>query len=321
MWISRLVLGVVVALVVTACGPAGDSVESVGPSATTMGTAPSASVEIDVPSPVAPSATALASPSGPGHFEGLVDIGGRSLFLECDGAGAPTLILDAGLSGDSGNWGRVGFLPLLTPISRWCVYDRANRGRSDPDPRMRTSADIVDDLKALLDSANLEPPYVLVGHSFGGYNVRLFASEFPDEVAGMVLMDTVTPGFVVGQEALLTPDQWAVEADSYRGRTEPYVDFLASGIEVAEAEPPPDRLPVLVVAATERHAGNVSWPAEWPGAKLDRLWDQEQSALAKLTPNTTLVVAEDTAHRIHVQRPEFMADLIATFMADVRSRK
>jgi len=89
---------------------------------------------------------------------------------------------------------------------------------------------------------------------------------------------------------------------------------------VAAADPPDDHVPILVVAATERHAGNVSWPADWPGAELDALWDLEQEALAELTLNATLVTAEDTAHRIHIQRPDYMADLIATFVDEIRSK-
>jgi pimeloyl-ACP methyl ester carboxylesterase len=311
-------IAVLATLVLAAgCSPTASPPASMTPSEATSEEAPSTPPS-NAPTS-SPAAEASGPPSGPGHFAGSIDIGGRSLFLECEGEGGPTMILDAGLGGDSGNWSRVGFLPRLTPLGRWCVYDRANRGRSDADPRMRTSADIVEDLHALTVAAQLEPPYVLIGHSFGGYNVRLYASTYPDEVAGLVLMDTVTPEFVAGQETLLTPEQWVIEAESYRGNTEPYIDFLASGDEVAQADPLPSLLPILVVAATERHAGNVSWPADWPGAELDKLWDQEQRGLGALTSRGTLVIAADTAHRIHIQRPDYMAGLIADFLGVVRA--
>ena len=318
----RQTLAVLIVVAATAgCGGASpsDSPAMAGASRASPTSAQASASSTSQPDASPSSAAAAATPAGPGPFAGSVDIGGRSLFLECDGEGSPTMILDAGLGGDSGNWSRVGFLPLLSPIGRWCVYDRANRGRSDADPRMRTSADIVEDLHALTVAAQLEPPYVLVGHSFGGYNVRLFASRFPEEVAGLVLMDTVTPGFVTGQEALLTPDQWAIEATTYRGKTEPFIDFLASGDEVAAADPLPSLLPILVVAATERHAGNASWPADWPGDALDELWDQEQRGLAALTSRGSLIVAADTAHRIHIQRPDYMAGLIGDFIDVVRA--
>ena len=278
--------------------------------------APSAAAKSSAP---APSANSEATPAGPGHFAAQVDIGGRSLFLECDGGGGPTIVLDAGLGGDSGIWGRTGFLPLLSPISRWCVYDRANRGLSDADARPRTSSDIVDDLHALLGAAELASPYLLVGRSFGGYNVRLYASRYPDEVAGVVLIDTVTPGFIDGLEARLTPDQWKIEAASYRGGVEPYLDFLASGDEVAAADPPPADVPLLVIAATDRHLGSEDWPADWPGPGLNALWDAEQQLLAGLTPGGRLVVAEDTAHLVQIQRPEYTAGLLADVIEEIRA--
>ena len=170
---------------------------------------------------------------------------------------------------------------------------------------MRTSADIVDDLHALTGAAELEPPFVLIGHSFGGYNVRLFQSRYPDEVAGLVLMDTVTPGFVAGQEALLTPDQWAIEAATYLGRTEPYIDFLASGDEVAAADPPdepcsrswwsPPRSGTPAMCRGRRTGRARSWT---------RCGIRSSEASPSLDARTrTLVIAADTAHRIHIQRP------------------
>jgi pimeloyl-ACP methyl ester carboxylesterase len=77
----------------------------------------------------------------------------------------------------------------IAPFARVCTYDRAGLEWSDPAPTARTSQQIVNELHALLANAGIEPPYVMVGHSFGGLNVRLYASQFPEEVAGLVLVD------------------------------------------------------------------------------------------------------------------------------------
>ena len=117
----------------------------------------------------------------------LVDVGDHRLHLIRKGTGAPTVVLDAGLAGFSLDWGLV--YPAVARFTTVCAYDRAGYGWSERGPAPRTSERIVDELRALLQTAGVEPPYVLAGHSFGGYNVRLFADRYPDEVAGMVLVD------------------------------------------------------------------------------------------------------------------------------------
>ena len=117
-----------------------------------------------------------------------VDIGGaRSMNLYCSGSGAPTVIFDSGLSDWGFTWALVQ--PAVAARQRACVYDRAGLGYSDPSGRPGTSPNIVEDLHALLSAAQIAPPYLLVGHSFGGMNVRLYADRYFDEVAGMVLVD------------------------------------------------------------------------------------------------------------------------------------
>jgi pimeloyl-ACP methyl ester carboxylesterase len=120
----------------------------------------------------------------PGEF---VDVGGYRLHINSTGYGGPTVILDAGLTGWSLDWSWVQ--PKVAKFTRVCSYDRAGYGWSDTGPVPRDSRQMVRELHALLEKAGVPGPYVLVGHSFGGYNVRLFAHEYPTETAGIVLVD------------------------------------------------------------------------------------------------------------------------------------
>jgi pimeloyl-ACP methyl ester carboxylesterase len=117
-----------------------------------------------------------------------VDIGGRTLNIFCSGEGSPAVVFDSGGNQPGYSWALVQ--PEVAKSTRACWYDRAGYGWSDPAPRPRTSADIADDLHKLLRAAGVRPPYVLVGHSFGGFNVRVFAARNRSEVAGMVLVDS-----------------------------------------------------------------------------------------------------------------------------------
>ncbi len=120
----------------------------------------------------------------------LIDVGGRRMNLYCVGRGSPAVILESGFGSAMWTWGYVQ--SQLGTISKTCTYDRAGYGFSDPGPLPRDAASIAADLHTLLTSAGISPPYILVGHSLGGYHVRYFADRYPDEVAGLVLIDPAT---------------------------------------------------------------------------------------------------------------------------------
>lgn len=111
----------------------------------------------------------------------------RRLNLYCTGKGSPTVVFDSGLGGDMADWALVQ--PAVAAETRACSYDRAGLGFSDPSPKPRSSANMVSDLHRLLRAARIKPPYVLVGHSMGGMNIKLYAEKYLSEVAGLVFVD------------------------------------------------------------------------------------------------------------------------------------
>jgi pimeloyl-ACP methyl ester carboxylesterase len=121
----------------------------------------------------------------------LVDVGGYQLHLYCTGAGSPTVILDALFPGTVSNWVRVQ--PEIAKTTHVCAYDRAGQGWSDSGPEPRDAEQQARELHTLLTNAGIAGPYILVGHSLGGLSVRMFADQYPDEVAGMVLIEGTNP--------------------------------------------------------------------------------------------------------------------------------
>lgn len=139
-------------------------------------------------------AAAGAAPQGPPPYPmpgSLVDIGGYRLHLYCTGPEAPvpgpTVILESGLGGTVYDWSRVQ--PEVAGFARVCSYDRAGHGWSERSPRPRTAAYMAEELAALLDAAALPRPYLLAGHSLGGFTVRGYAHRHPGRVAGLLLLD------------------------------------------------------------------------------------------------------------------------------------
>src|SRR5215204_2619375 len=200
-----------------------------------------------------------------GDFTETIDIGGRALFLTCAGEGAPTVIIDHGQWGSSAD-----MVPLQRELSRdtrVCLYDRAGMGQSDPPATPitapRTAADVVADLHALLDAADVPGPYVLVGQSAGGTFVQLYARTYPDDVAGVVTMNAVPPAdpWLDESAPLMTEQERADELAYYAGGegTEDF-DWNTSFAQL-DAAGPPSAVPVLVLisTATECESADDMW--------------------------------------------------------------
>jgi pimeloyl-ACP methyl ester carboxylesterase len=182
------------------------------------------------------------------------DIGGRSLFMVCLGAAdsdLPTVIAESGLGGNSSHFGPL--VPLLAAAPfRSCAYDRAGMGQSDPPadgaetgPRPVTLEDGVDDLHALLGAAGIEPPYLLVGWSIGGWYVRAYAARYPDEVAGIVLLDATHPDEVARLSAVLPPA---------RDDEEPRIAAVRQLLANIDTDPPSAPIGWLDLAASGEEA-------------------------------------------------------------------
>jgi len=121
----------------------------------------------------------------------LIDVGGHRLHLNCTGTGSPTVVLEPGAGGTSSDLGWIA--PAVAHDTRVCVYDRAGRGWSEPADTPQDGAQIATDLHTLLHRGNVPGPYVMAGHSFGGLYALTFAARYPDEVAGLVLVDSTAP--------------------------------------------------------------------------------------------------------------------------------
>jgi pimeloyl-ACP methyl ester carboxylesterase len=121
----------------------------------------------------------------------LIDVGGFKLHLNCAGHGSPAVVMDAALGGSSISWSLIQ--PAIARVTRACSYDRAGFGWSEAGPMPRTAGRIAGELHVLLERGGVTPPYVLVGHSFGGLVTRIFAARYAGETAALILVDPAHP--------------------------------------------------------------------------------------------------------------------------------
>jgi pimeloyl-ACP methyl ester carboxylesterase len=213
----------------------------------------------------------------------LVDIGGgRSLYLNCVGSGSPTVILEAGFGGTTNNWSAVQ--DPLGRTTRTCAYDRAGLGNSLPIPGVHDAGHEIADLQSLLQRAKVAPPYVLVGHSYGGLLARLYARAHPQETAGIVLVDAM----VRDQDRRMHRLWRAVPASP---PVQDGVDLRAGEALDAKGRALPD-VPLAVVTAG---VADPQIPARVRPA-LEAAWARMQDELAAMSPDRLHVVAARSSH-------------------------
>jgi pimeloyl-ACP methyl ester carboxylesterase len=276
----------------------------------------------------------------------LVDVGGHKMHISCTGDGSPTVILDSGLGDSYLSWHKVQ--PEIGKFTRVCSYDRAGLGYSEPSSRPRSSRVIAEELHELLQAAGVAPPYVIVGHSMGGYDVRLFTSMNPKEVAGMVLVDASHPDqenrfpaelknmegswqretqFVAYSMPFGVPrllalcDDDAVDraadcnARTARERLAEIQAFPESAAQTASTGPFGD-LPLAVLSHDPEKMSN-DLPLDL-AKSVNQLWVKMQEDLAHLSTRGTQTVAKNSGHYIQIDRPDVVIDAIRNVVDQAR---
>lgn len=230
----------------------------------------------------------------------LVSVGEHRLRIECRGTGSPTVVLDAGLAQTRQTWDTLE-LREIEKFTRVCTYDRAGLGESEkPKLEKRTSELIVRELRALLKEAGENKPFLLVGHSFGGLNTRLYASHFPEEVAGLVLIDSIHEDQCEPNPALTLEDQEKYVAQ-LRDASSEHVDILESCREIRRS-PPLSPVPLVVLSSDN----NLLSPDRFEREMHEKI----QKSLAQLVPDSKFLVVEGSGHFIQNDKPEVIINNI-----------
>lgn len=274
--------------------------------------------------------------AGSGEAPGLLlDVGGYRLHINCEGYGTPAVVFDAGLGGHSVEWRAV--VNRVREFTRVCTYDRAGYGWSDSGRLPRTSSTIANELYLLLNALDFEGPFILAGHSYGGYNMQLFARRYPYLAAGLVLVDSSHPAQV---ERFMAPPfnlntapkaRWGmvkfgkapkphpslpdaarrlVRQQMNRRRTRralahEFLGFRESARELRDAQ---DLIQIPVVVLSR---GKRVWPADTRGTLLENLWMEMQTELAAQSPHSAHIVARDSGHQLHLDQPALVTYAIA----------
>ena len=237
---------------------------------------------------------------GSDDFDGLVTIDdGRKLYLRCTGEGSPTVVLEGGDDDTSDSYGFAE--TTLAAVTRTCVYDRANLGRSDPDERRRGLPELVSDLEQVLAAADVPEPYVLVGTSGGGYITAGYAFEHADRVAGMVFVEVPAP-FRSPPPEIVEITRWdAPENIESRDFLQVEKDAWAARREVGD-------IPVTVISNkyTDAEIAAAEFPSEARGMSANV---REQRGWLVLSPRAEQVVVQ-TGHAVEEVDPQLVIDAI-----------
>jgi pimeloyl-ACP methyl ester carboxylesterase len=223
----------------------------------------------------------------------LVGIGGgRSLYLKCVGSGSPTILLEAGFGGTTNDWSAVQ--ERLGRTARTCAYDRAGLGNSLAIPGVHDAGDEIADLERLLEHARIAPPYVLVGHSYGGLLARLYARAHPGDTAGVVLVEAMGRD----QDRRLERVWRALPASARAKLPEPTAEPVVDGVDIraSEALDAAGRaLPSVPLAVITRGRTDDELPPRVRLAAGDA-WNRMQDELAAMAPDHVHVVATRSGH-------------------------
>jgi pimeloyl-ACP methyl ester carboxylesterase len=254
-----------------------------------------------------------------------VDVGGRRLALASSGKGSPTVVLETGLGAESEAWSEV--YQAIARTTRVLRYDRAGRGSSDPAPGRRDALEMVSDLRRLLQVTGIVGPYILVGHSFGGLLMRLFAHRYGESVAGIVLVDSMHEDQFDVFGPLFPPPTSSdntslsnIRSFWSGGWRDPAATVeridLVSSTDQARAIASLNDIPLhVIVAGTFLNQSAV--PQE-QRADLQRRWETLQRGFMKLSSAATIRLVRSSGHFIQRDAPRAVIDVICKAVSAAR---
>jgi pimeloyl-ACP methyl ester carboxylesterase len=284
--------------------------------------------------PIAEAADAQANPP-PGQ---MVDVGGYRLHIHCTGSGSPTVVIESGWGEMSASWGWVQ--PEVARTTRVCTYDRAGMGWSEASSEPRTAREFAKELHTLLVNANEPGPYVLVGHSLGGYTVRVYAHDYPDQVSGLVLVDAQDLSASNGAAPKPAPKPGVNPLPALLARIG-LVRLLAGPLGSIRDLPPAEKQAYYASSVTPLYAQTfidelmgmdeggaqareVTTLGELPIFVLSRGKDLEakhtaaQADLLQLSTDSQQIFADQSGHSIHIEQPEAAVAAIVKMVEQVR---
>ncbi|MDB2331029.1 alpha/beta hydrolase [Alteromonas sp.] len=260
----------------------------------------------------------------------MIDVGGYSLYTEDSGMGRVNVIFDSGMGDDLSVWKKVS--DEVSKFARVITYDRAGLGWSDESPKERTSEEIVRELHSMLEKKKLIGPIILVGHSFGGVNMQQFALKYPDEIAGLVLIDSAhesqidnmpKPSFIkkylfkfgmwaapVGLPRLYlsnsNPEEKAKKSTTKHQYTslDEANSFQQSLNELQALKPNFGNLPLIVIARNKQ-SSEVS-----ASDKRNYVWAGLQENITTRSSNSTIIFTGERQHSIHKSQPDIVVTAI-----------
>lgn len=237
-----------------------------------------------------------------------LDIGGIELYYELLGKNneGPTLVFDSGYGATLESWNPIR--DDISKFSKMFIYDRAGIGKSGMDERPRHSQQSVENLRSLLHKAGIKPPYVLVGHSLGGLNTRLFASTYPEEVVGVVLLDSTHEDQNRILPSLFTKE--VQEAYYNQFTLEGSLNEVEESLEQVRTSKSFGSIPLIVVTGGLQPFHTVESMAAWM---------KFQRELANLSTNKKHIIVEDAGHAIHIDQPQVVVNVIRDILDMVKN--
>ena len=271
----------------------------------------------------------------------MVDVGGYRLHINCIGTGSPTVVIDAGWGAWSLEWSWVqGEVAKTTQV---CTYDRAGMGYSEAGPLPRNAEQFAKELHTLLERANIAGPYVMAGHSLGGLPVRVFTHNYPTEVAGVVLIDSMSPGQMTQPSTEIEPQTPSQSSGNALPSLLARIGLarLLGGQLITQNLPPEAQPAYTAFSVTPRsiqawmdegaamqeslaQAKAVTTFGDLPlivltGALHQQTgWETMQAELLQLSSNSRQMMAENSGHNIQIDQPEAAVAAIVKMVSQLR---